>query len=540
VKNEYRRILSFSALLLLGCLLSACGGSSGSATPTTTISGVVGAGPASGTTVVVKTAAGTEVARTTLATDSNGAFSIAIPTSALSSDLIFEASGGTFSDEATSTPGVTFGTLTAHIAGGALGTGSNVTIDPSSTIIQKLVAGGKNRIAAFTSFSTAFGYKPDSRTKIAFANLSSAATTSERLAGVKVAAFSQLTKDLTLTPEQQFELINKLAEDLSDDKLDGKKGADPLKTASGTAIPEDICNRFSGALVTFVNDSGKNKSRLTIDKIDSPAFNKIALTASYKVEYVPGMMAAAQGKTTFKIKLTNLDGTAASGKTITLTPKMNMPGMSHSAPVANVAESATPGTYDATVYYLMASGPGMGVWELKVKIGTETATFYPAVAMNMGTTARTTLKGISDTIPAMSMKILPMAMSGSPRTYYLFNDGISGTTAKLFIAATDDSAMKLFPAVSAGTTLHDAMNAAWTVDGPTSSVLVSADSGVTWITATDNGGGHWSAEGLPALASGSSVRVKVKINGEQKTTAGSATLSSSNLDYATFTISSGM
>jgi hypothetical protein len=185
----------------------------------------------------------------------------------------------------------------------------------------------------------------------------------------------------------------------------------------------------------------------------------------------------------------------------------------------------------------MASGPGMGVWELNVMIGMETAKFYPPVAMAMGTTNRATLKGVSDVIGSM------MGMGTSPRSYYLFNDGSTfgmSSTFKLFIAAADDSMMMKFPAISAGTTLHDQMNAAWTVNGGTSSVQVSSDSGISWVTATDNGNGHWSAVGLSGLASGGTVRVKVNINTDQKTTTGSVTLSTSNLDYALFTIVAGM
>jgi hypothetical protein len=533
MKSISAHAIKISILLCLSLITFGCGGSGGTgavSTPTTSISGVVLAGPASGTTVIVKTTAGTEVARATVPTDGNGAFTIAIPTSALASDLVFEASGGTFPDEATATPGVALGTLTAHIAAGTLAAGANVTIDPSSTIIQKLVAGGKARTAAFSTFSTAFGYKPNGSIKPAFANLSSAATTAERLAGVKVAAFSQLTKDLGLAPSKQSELLQALADDLSDGTLDGKKNGIAVTTASGAAIPADAANCFSESLLAFVTGI-QNKSKLTVDKIDVLPFNKIALTASFKIEYVPGMMAATQGKTTFKIKVSNLDGTPATGKTITLTPKMNMATSSHAAPVDSVVESATLGTYDAAVYYLMASGPGMGVWELKVSIGTETATFFPPVAMAMGSTSRATLKGVGDQIGAM------MGMGTAKRTYYLFNEGMTGGTAKLFIAALDDAMMTKFPAVSAGSTLHDQSGAAVTISAIT--VELSTDK-ATWVAATDGGNGHWSAAGLTIPASGGHVYARVTVNGEQKTTDGTA-LSATN-GFADFTIaaSSGM
>lgn len=516
--------------LLMAALVSGCSGSGSDSQATTSVNGVVMAGPVSGARVKVKAVLGT-YSTTSAPADANGAYHIDLPNSVLAGDLIFQASGGTYTDEATGTTGVAFGGMSAHVAAGALSSVASVSIDPSSTIIQRLVAAGKTRAQADTLFNSTFGYTPDTTSRPVFAGMSSAATAGQRLAGVRAAAFSQLTKDLGIAADKQSDLLAAVAADLADGTLDGGY------TVSGVTVPVDLAGKFNTALVTFQN-STQNKSKLTIAQLGDLPFAKTALTASYKVEYIPGTMAAAQGKTSFKIKLSNrADGTAATGKTIKLMPKMYMPTMSHSAPVDVVTESATPGTYDCSVYYLMASGPGMGIWELKVMIGMESALFYPPVAMAMGSTVRATLKGVNDTIGAM------MGMGTSARTYYIFNEGVSGMgpyTFKLFLAAADDSMMMKFPAVSGGTTLHDAMNAAWTVDGATSALQVSSDSGTTWVSATDLGYGHWSAAGLSGLSSGGAVRVKVNINGEQKTTAGSATLSTTNLDYALFTITAGM
>ncbi|BCS55336.1 hypothetical protein [Geobacter sp. SVR] len=523
--------LLFSAFI--SAVIFGCGGSGGTSAPapqTTSVSGVVLAGPAAGTTVIVKTAAGTEVARTAAPTDVNGAFTVAIPTSALSSDLIFEASGGSFTDEATATTGVALGTFTAHVAAGTLAAGGNVTIDPSSTIIQKLVAGGRTRTAAFSAFSSAFGYKPNPAIKPAFANQSSAAVPAERLAGLKVAAFSQLTKDFGLAPAQQSELLQALAEDLADGVLDGRHNGTVVTTASGTAIPEDAGNCFVQSQVTFVTGTN-NKTGLTIDKIEALPFNTVALTSSYKVEYVPGAMAAAQGKTSFRIRVSNPDGTPATGKIITLIPTMYMASMSHAAPVDAVVESAVPGTYDCTVYYLMASGPGMGVWELKVKIGTETVVFYPSVAMSMGSTSRATLKGNADLIAGM------MGMGTAKRTYYLFNEGLSNGTFTLFIAAQDDAMMMTFAPVFPGSTLHDQTGAAVAVSAMT--VELSTDK-ATWIAATDSGNGHWSAAGLTLPASGGHLYARVTVNGEQKTTDGSAATATNGVADFTIAATGGM
>jgi hypothetical protein len=524
MRSVFRYFIS-PLCLLTALTLWGCGGSS-STTPTTAVSGAVFAGPAAGASVTVKTGAGAIVSGP-VTTGSDGSFTIAIPTSALSSDLVFETSGGSFPDEATGTSGVAMGALSAHIAGGSLSAGGHVTVDPSSTVIQKLVKGGMTRIAAEAAFGLAFGYTPDCSVKPAFAAMSSASTMTQRLAGLRAAAFSQLAKDLGLPADKQFELVHALADDLSDGVLDGAKSGVAVTTASGTAIPADVAGRFAKAFAAFLT-GGLNKSKLT-----STPFSTTFLTPSYKVEYVPGTMSATQGKTSFKIRLTNRsDGTPATGKAITLMPKMYMSTMSHAAPVDQVVESGTPGTYDCTVYYLMASGPGMGYWELKVMIGMESACFYPQVAMTMGSTARATLKGVSDTYPGM--------MGPAKRTYYLFNGGLSGMgdskTFQLFIAAADDSMMMSYPPVSPGSTLHDATNAAWTVSAM--AVEASSDGGSTWTAGLDGGGGHWSVAGLAGLGSGGTILTRITVNGEQKTTDGNAPAGANG--YATFTIVPGM
>jgi hypothetical protein len=166
---------------------------------------------------------------------------------------------------------------------------------------------------------------------------------------------------------------------------------------------------------------------LTTAELGSLPFGKVALTDMYKVEYLPGMMPATQGKSSFKIRITNRgDGSPATGLSLSLMPTMHMATMSHMTPVDGTITENVPGTYSCTAYYLMASGMGMGYWELKVQIGGmggETATFYPSVGMAMGgTTVRSTLKGQSDLIAGM--------MSPSKRNYYLFKDGLtSGITS---------------------------------------------------------------------------------------------------------------
>jgi len=283
-----------------------------------------------------------------------------------------------------------------------------------------------------------------------------------------------------------------------------------------------------------MTDTMRNHTGLTTAEIGALPFGKVVRTTTYKVKYIPGMMPAVQGKSSFQIKVVNLsDGMPTTGLTLKLMPMMHMATMKHAAPVDVVTESATPGTYNCTVYYLMASGPGVGFWELKVMIGNgmmgmgtgEAATFYPAVGMPMGpNTVRVTLKGQNDIISSMT--------STEKRTYYLFRDGLatnSTTTLDLFIAAKES--MMSYPAVSVGTVLSSPTG---TVTSMT--VEASSDGGANWITATDNTKGHWSIPGLSGLVSGatSTIFVKLNVNGEAKTTDGNA-LSGTN-DYATFIV----
>jgi hypothetical protein len=517
--------------LALPLLMFGCGGSSSSSpAATTTVSGSVMAGPPVGSIITVKTVAGTVVATTTVPTDSNGSFSIAIPDSALSNDLVFEASGGTFDDEAEQTPsgkGVTMGTLSTYVSAGSLTAGSNVSLDPSSSIIRKLVAGGMTKTAAEAAFTSAFGYTPDCSIKPAFATMSSASTTTQRLAGLRAAAFSQLTKDLVLTPDKQFDLINAIATDLADGTLDGGY------VVAGKTIPADLANRFSSALVNF-QMSALNKSKLTPDKIGAPVFNKTALTTSYKVEYILGTMAAAQGKTSFKIKLSTLAGAPVSGKNVTVRPFMYMATKSHTTPSDQVIDNGD-GTYSCTAYYVMSSvmnGMSMGIWELKVTIdGTESVYFYPVVAMSMGNTSLTKLTGISDSIMGMA--------AAEKRTWFLFNDGLTGMAGNhnfsLFLATKET--MTNFPAVYTNKVLKNESGADWTV----STVVVEASTDKTnWIAATETSNGHWTVAGLPGLTSGvaGSIYVRLTVNGEQKTTDGAA-VGAANA-YQTFTVTPGM
>ena len=517
--NISTSLRAFLSLLII-TLLTACGGSggSGSTTPTTTVSGFVFAGPVTGATLTVKNQNGTVVAGPITVTSSDGSYSIAIPSAALSGALTFEATGGHYTDEATNTSGVALGSFSAYQAAGALAAGANVTLDPSSTIIHKLVAGGMPLSSAQNAFQSAFGYSADCSVAPAFANISSSAPTTGRLAGLRAAYFSQLTHDLSLTPEKQSELVQALADDLSDGVLDGKKGNVPVTTASGTAIPEDIVQRFAAAALNF-QGSANNKSKLTPDKIDPPVFGKVALTASYRVEYLPAAGGDLVARDSFRLKITKRsDGSAATGlaSSMVLTPLMVMTSMSGSStwPGA-VVETATPGTYTGTVYYSMATTGLDMYWRLSVAIGQETAVFYPQVAaLPAGNTASAKLSSSTDKV------------GSSNRTYRIWRDSLTlgngGYDFTVFLASTD-----------AGYTLPVVATTQWTTPQlvlATVTLTASID-GVTWTPLTPVGdSGRYTASGLPFTAgSTGKLYLKLQINGNDYTTNGNAADGNSNL-----------
>jgi hypothetical protein len=254
--------------------------------------------------------------------------------------------------------------------------------------------------------------------------------------------------------------------------------------------------------------------------------------AVYKVEYVPGtgMNAPTEGKTTFQLKITKQsDGSAATGLAPELTFTMTMTsGDSHSTPLDSVKESTSPGTYDCTVYYLMASkkndGTSMGTWEMKVTVNGETTIFNPDVSMSMDSdTVKATLKGQNDIVSGMS--------GTEKRTYYLFNDGlVSGMggmyTLKLFIAAKESSTSYSALSSVTTTTLHDENGVAWSANPV--SVEASTD-GASWSNGANSTGGHWSVSLSSGITSSVTntiyVRLSVGKNGgtaEQKTTDGNA------------------
>jgi len=241
----------------------------------------------------------------------------------------------------------------------------------------------------------------------------------------------------------------------------------------------------------------------------------------YIVKYLPGsgMSAPKQGKTAFQISIAKAsDNSPVTGLTPTLAFTMHMEnGMNHSTPADLVTEASTPGLYDCTAYYLMASGSGMGTWDMEVNAGGETSLFHPDVAMAMGNTTLAKLKGVDDKILA--------GTATANRTYMLFNDGLMDAgmgkyTLKLFIA-TQESMMNM-PAIAIGSTLKDDQGASWQI--ATMQVEASTDQ-TNWVSGTETAAGHWSIPGIEGLTQGQegTIYVRLTVNGEVKTSDGAAT-----------------
>jgi hypothetical protein len=235
---------------------------------------------------------------------------------------------------------------------------------------------------------------------------------------------------------------------------------------------------------------------------------------TYIVDYVAGTTNSVVGKSTFQLRVrTRATGAAATGLAASLRPVMYMPTYNHGAPADVVTESTTtPGTYDCTVYYQMASGPGLGYWEVSATIGTERVAFYPAVDMPMGTDSTLVrLWGGSD-VGAGGM---------SSTKYVIFNDGPLSATAgslKLYLSRSQNMMMDFKP-VYVGSVLAAPTG---TVTGV--SLTASADAAFTTpIVATHSANGHWTIP-LTGLVAGTqtTVYLKLNVNAEDKTTDGLA------------------
>lgn len=97
---KLNNLISTTTLCCSISLLAACSSSTSDTNSTASISGSIFASYVDGATVTITDSNGNDVADAG-DTDASGSFSASFPSSHLSSDLIFQSSGGTFVDEAT-------------------------------------------------------------------------------------------------------------------------------------------------------------------------------------------------------------------------------------------------------------------------------------------------------------------------------------------------------------------------------------------------------------------------------------------------------
>lgn len=479
---------------LIGCSSDDDGG-----TASTTIDGSAFASAVDGANCQILNANNDNVIVDGITTSADGTFTATISNPSLAGDLMLTCTGGTYTDEADGSA-QTAGTLAAYAVGGTLSADAGFNATPGSTIVYQLInQHGMTPVLAQNAFQNAFGYTPDVTAAPTDAtNPASGSSLAALEAGLHAATFSQLTKDLLLTPDQQFLLLEEIAADLSDGIQDGLNGG-----VDTLLVPALIGDKFITASNNFRT--------------------RTVQTATYRIGYVPGMMTAMEGKTQFSVSITD----SASGllpavsQTVSVMPMMYMDGYSHSAAVDGACVETIPdtsGIYDCTVYYSMGSrmmdGSSMGEWDIKVMVGGmtgESAHFYPEVMMAMSDTKLAKLKNSEDTITDMDGV-------ATARNFLLYRSALSfnlvdNTYALELFTATMESMMS-FPAVTSTTTLNaDTMNQ---LDIVSMDITVSADpTFTTFVTATESANGYWTATGITGLNQGvqDEIYVRMNING---------------------------
>jgi hypothetical protein len=267
-----------------------------------------------------------------------------------------------------------------------------------------------------------------------------------------------------------------------------------------------------------------------------------ATAHAYSVEYVESAAGLHVGKSQVQIKLMDGEHKPATGlaSSIVLEPMMDMGMMAHGAPVPidAVSESATPGTYDCTLYFPMASVDASnnpaGQWTLGVDVGSAHAGQVDlTVGLAKGTsTTHVMLKNSADTFMS----------HGSPkmRSYPLFADSLESAgggdvTFKVFVATIQEGA-KVWPPVTVGLELVDETGAEVQLTIQSLKLQASTD-GATWTPMNCDATARCGAT-LKGLSSGvqGSVFVKMAVNDKDYTTDGNAPDAGKGNGFATFKV----
>jgi len=286
-------------------------------------------------------------------------------------------------------------------------------------------------------------------------------------------------------------------------------------------------------------DSGEDA--LTDTSADASADTAEAAVADgggYEATYVPVGAGLTVGKSRFSLRISR-NGSPATGLSskIAISPLMAMEKMSHGNPVPPdaVKESETPGLYDVTTFFTMASvdssGKPAGQWTLNVSIGAEPKIGLPVtVSPATGTDAtHAILRNAADTFTAM----------GSPkmRSWVMFRDRLekdgTGQRFGVFLATVQEG-MLVWPPVTAGLKLLDASGKVQlTVEALSLSASVD---GATWAPMTCDANARCAATLSSVPATGAKILVKLQVNGKDYTTDGAASDPAKSNGFATFAV----
>jgi hypothetical protein len=266
------RVVSIALAL---SILTACGGGGGS-TPQGSISGTVTKGPMSNSTVAAYSISngqlGAQIA--SAMTDANGNFSMS--TGSYTGAVMLQASGGTYTDEATGTvmnmaPGDVMTTVMPTVAANAATSGIQVTpvTAMAQTMAQHMTGGmtDANIAAANTAMGSYFTVSDILHTQPMNPLVTGSGTGASQDArnyGMALAAISQYAQTKGMSSSSS--MVTALMNDASDGIMDGKSGSTavqmggmgggtPLPTAAGTSD-------LSTAMNTFML-SAQNKSGIT-------------------------------------------------------------------------------------------------------------------------------------------------------------------------------------------------------------------------------------------------------------------------------------
>lgn len=558
---------------LLGVSLSACDSDSGSSSQIT-LSGTAMAGPVDGT-LSVYDEEGAVVAETSVV---EGAFQLKLAKNLISTPLSFQATGQYTDEVSGEQVQLRAGyPLALYAEAGELGNKDHVALTPDSTVLHQLIhQQGLDPEQARLRFKNTFGYQPDINAGPydPTAQAPEGADPQRLRSTLQVGTYSQWADELGLSGDERTQLPSALAEDLSDENLDGlnSQGAAVMIGARNLQQlheEDPLLARYLMSMAHYAgsdtNHNGANVSAPT-DGLPSngindslPASRRLTLADGSEVQVqltiqneAPFSDMPATARTRHRLTLTYtatgepVDMSAEGSPVTALEPMLMMhmlSGHNHTTPyVSTYADSSDPanGHYDYDVYYVMASNMSMddmqvpmGLWEMRLSVqeqngDSQDAIFHPEVQMAMGDTLLSA-KGADTDDRVMGMDQMEM-----PRPYWLWMHSIQAQvdgSHDLIVFLSSKDGMS-FPAVHTGTggVMGDSM-----MEGDMSgsslsvssvSVEVSTDNGNNWTAMNDNGEGYYSLQAISGLSTTAinSLSFRIQVNGHAITDTAGAEL----------------